>query len=164
MLFLMIFIFSFVESGENHFQHYKEKADLYLSRKHFINTPITGDMLFNSAKKVCDSTGILVPLELVLAQAQLESGMGLKGKSPQKNPFNIGEYGSKTVIKFNSTKQGVEAYYFLMAEKYLKCSTINELLDNFVNCNNHRYASSKDYEKKIKNQYYFIRRWLKSNF
>jgi hypothetical protein len=32
---------------ENLFKDYKEKADLYLSRKYFKGTPIKGEMLLN---------------------------------------------------------------------------------------------------------------------
>jgi flagellum-specific peptidoglycan hydrolase FlgJ len=161
---LLLLIFYSIVGSETYFNHYKEKAELYLNREHFTNTPLTGDILVNSAKKVYDSIGVIVPLELALTQAQLESGMGLKGKSPKKNPFNIGEHNSKTTIKFNNTQEGVDAYYFLMAEKYLRCSTVDELLNNFVNCDNHRYATNKNYEKKVKNQYYFIKRWLNTNY
>lgn len=140
---------------------YKEKADLYLKRKHFKGTPIKSDMLYNSAKKVYDSTGVIVPIELVLSQAQWESGMGLRGRSPKTNPFNVGEYGDCTVIRFKTTEEGIEAYYYLMATKYLKCKTVDELLSDFVNCDGYRYAYGKKYESRVKNQYYFIKKWLK---
>jgi len=148
----------------NTFTIYQEKADLYLKRKYFKGTPITGQMLAKSAKKAYDSTGILLPLELALSQAQWESDMGLKGKSPKKNPFNIGEWGDTTVIKFKTTEKGIEYYYLLMTKNYLKCKTVDELLNNFVNCNGHRYAKSEKYEQKIKNQYRFIKTWLDKNY
>lgn len=149
---------------KNTFVTYKQKADLYLKRNHFKGTPINGDILSQSAKKVYDSTGILVPLELVLSQAQWESGMGLRGRSPKTNPFNIGEYGNETVVKFKTTKEGVEAYYYLMATKYLKCKTVEELLNDFTNCNGYRYAYGKKYENRVKNQYNFIKKWLNNNY
>lgn len=146
------------------FKIYEKKADLYLQRNIFNGTPIEGWMLAKSAKKTYDSTGVILPLELVLSQAQWESGMGLRGKSPKKNPFNIGEWGDTTVISFKTTEKGVGYYYLLMAENYLKCKTLDQLLDNFVNCNGHRYAKSEKYEQKIKNQYRFIKSWLDKNY
>lgn len=161
MIFLLLFLFSSLsEEKELYFIEYKEKADTYLDRECFNGTPLSGELLSNSAKKVYDSTGVLVPLELVLAQAQLESCMGLKGRSPEKNPFNLGEWVSGTKIKFNTIEEGTKAYYFLLSEKYLKCSDVDGLLDNFVNCDNRRYASSIEYEKKLKKQYYFIKKWI----
>ena len=149
---------------EDLFKDYKEKADLYLSRKYFKGTPIKGEMLLNSAKKAYDSTGIIIPIELVLSQAQWESGMGLKGRSPKTNPFNIGEYGYKTVFKFKTTQEGIDAYYYLLTTKYLKCRSVDELLKNFVNCNGNRYAYGKKYEARVKKQYYFIKKWLNENY
>jgi len=146
------------------FISYQEKADLYLKRKYFKGTPITGQMLAKSAKKAYDSTGILLPLELALSQAQWESGMGLKGRSPKTNPFNIGEYGYKTVFKFKTTQEGIDAYYYLLTTKYLKCKSVDELLKNFVNCNDNRYAYGKKYEARVKKQYYFIKKWLNENY
>ena len=145
------------------FSEYKEKADLYLSREEFEGTPIKGEMLALAAENAYDSTGILLPVELCLAQCQWESGMGLKGKSPKNNPFNIGEYDSGTVIWFDNTFEGVQAYYYLMTTKYLSCSSIHELFNNFVNCSGHRYASGS-YEEHVPKQYYFIVKWLEDAY
>ena len=122
------------------FTEYQVKADLYLGREEFEGTPIKGEMLSLAAENAYDSTGILLPVELCLAQCQWESGMGLKGKSPINNPFNVGEYDSGTVMWFDSTFDGVQAYYYFMTINYLPCSTIDELFKDFVNCGGHRYA------------------------
>lgn len=145
------------------FTEYEEKANLYLSREEFEGTPIKGEILALAAENAFDSTGILLPVELCLAQCQWESGMGLKGKSPKNNPFNIGEYDSGTVMWFDNTFEGVQAYYYLMTTKYLSCSSIHELFENFVNCSGHRYASGS-YEEHVPNQYYFIVNWLEKNY
>ena len=141
------------------FTEYTNKANLYLSREEFKGTPIKGEMLALAAENAYDSTGILLPVELCLAQCQWESGMGLKGKSPKNNPFNVGEYDSGTVMWFDNTFDGTQAYFYFMTTKYLSCSTISELFKNFVNCGGHRYASGK-YEEHVPEQYYFIVQWL----
>jgi len=140
------------------FQDYTNKANKYLSR--FNNTPIKGEMLSLAAHNAFDSTGILLPIELALAQAQLESSMGLKGRSPTKNPYNVGEHDSGTVMWFESTFDGIQAYYYYMCFNYLKCKSLDMLFKNFTNCNGKRYASNIEYENKLKQQYYYIKRIL----
>jgi hypothetical protein len=141
------------------FLDYQVRADLYLSRPEFKGTPIQGEMLALAAHNAYDSTGILLPVELCLAQCQWESGMGLKGRSPENNPFNIGEYDSGTVIWFNSTFEGTQAYFYFMCNDYLSCKPLSDLFKNFVNCDGHRYASGP-YEDHVPQQYYYIQRWL----
>jgi len=141
------------------FLEYQLRADLYLSRPAFNGSPVTGELLALAAYNAYDSTGILLPVELCLAQCQWESGMGLRGKSPTNNPFNIGEYDRGTVLWYDSTFEGTQAYFYFMTNNYLSCSTIDELFKNFVNCAGYRYASS-DYESHIPEQYYFIKRWI----
>lgn len=143
------------------FGTYKADADLFLSRSIFDGSPITGEILFNSAKKVYDSTNIVVPLELVLAQAQLESGMGKVKNSVYKNNF-FGIMEGGNLKRFKTVEEGVEGYYMLMSTKYLRCKTIDELLRNFTNCGGKRYASDT-YETNIKKQYHNIKNWIKNN-
>lgn len=147
------------------FDNYQNDCQLYLDRENFKGTPLSGELLKECAKETYDSTGIIVPLELALSQAQWESGMGLKGRSPKNNPYNVGEWNTLnlTTMSFNSTKDGVKFYYNLMAKKYLSKKSVEDLLKNFVNNNGHRYAHSKTYEKNISQQYYFIKRWIKKN-
>lgn len=145
------------------FLEYKEKANLYLSREEFEGTPINGEMLALAAENAFDSTGILLPVELCLAQCQWESGMGLKGKSPKNNPFNVGEYDGGTVLWFDSTFEGIQAYFYLMTTKYLSCSDIEDLFKSFVNCSGRRYASGS-YEEHVPSQYYFIVNWLEKEY
>jgi len=144
------------------FTDYTNKANKYLSGKNFEGTPIKGEMLALAAENAYDSTGILLPVELCLAQCQWESGMGLKGRSPKNNPFNVGENDSGTVKWFDNTFDGTQSYFYLMCNDYLRCRGIDELFVNFVNCDGHRYASG-DYENHVPNQYYFIVNWLDKN-
>ena len=143
---------------------YAKNCDIYLGREIFKGTPLTGNILAKAAYETYKETGILVPYELVLSQAQTESHMGLKGLSKNTNPFNVGEWDGKTVRTFNTTYEGTLAYYKLITNDYIKYRSIDELRKSFTNKNGHRYASDPDYEKKIFRQFDFIKRWINKNF
>lgn len=140
------------------FSEQEARAELYLAR--FENTPIEAHMLRLAAENAFDSSGIVVPIELALAQAQWESSMGTRGRSPVRNPFNIGEYDNGTVMWFDSTFDGVQAYYYYITNNYLKCNSLDQLFKEFVNCSGHRYAIEETYEKIIYEQYDFIIRYI----
>lgn len=143
------------------FNDYESRAKIYLSRKKFENSPIKAEMLKLAAHNSYELTGVLLPVELALAQAQFESNMGTaKGRSPVNNPFNIGEYDNGTVLWFNDTFSGIQAYYSFMTKNYLKCKSLDTLFKNFANCNGKRYASDSLYEEKIKNQYKAIKKYI----
>lgn len=136
------------------FNEYENRAKIYLSQNKFKKTPIKAEMLRLAAYNSYELTGILLPVELALAQAKFESGMGTKGRSPINNPFNVGEYDSGTVMWFDNTYSGIEAYYFFMTKNYLSCiENLDNLFNNFVNCDGKRYASDTLYESKIRKEY-----------
>lgn len=137
---------------ENYFIEYERMANEYLFEIEKVSwTPINGYLLAKAAKITYDSTGIIVPLELALSQAKLETNMGNIGRSPLTNPFNVGEWEEGTKISFKNTFEGIFKYYLLIANNYLRCKdNIDSLLKDFTNCNGHRYATDKDYENKIK--------------
>jgi len=147
------------------FEEYSKRADIYLSRKIFNGTPLSGEILANGARSAYEEYGVLVPVELALSQAQHESSMGKKGLSARNNPFNVGEFDSGTHIRFNSTEEGVNAYFNLMARDYLKDKSVDDLLlkNGFVNCIGNRYASDENYESTIKDQMGFTKRWIDKN-
>jgi hypothetical protein len=145
------------------FTDYHKRAKVYLSRGEFTGTPLTAKLLTLCARNTYDSTGVLVPVELVLLQAQVESSMGRAGRSPKNNPFNLGEAVSGTTQWYKSTFDGTQAYYYLMARNYLGCKSVEELLLNFTNCNGHRYAESPTYEIKMSSEYIKIKRWIDNN-
>jgi uncharacterized membrane protein len=144
------------------FKDYTLRAKLYLNKPFFKESPIKPEILTLCARNAYDSTAILLPVELALAQAQWESSMGLEGKSPKNNPYNIGETDNGTVRYFKSTFDGIQAYYYVMCNNYLSCRKTEELLVNFVNCNGRRYASSETYETNMYNLYISIKNWLDS--
>lgn len=131
---------------------YKKAVAVYLARQAFAGTPLTADMLTNAAQRTYLNTGNYVPYDLALAQAQFESSMGREGRNPKTNPFNVGEFDKGTKQRFRSTQEGVDAYFNLMANDYLKISTRDDLLKNFVNYRGSRYASNPQYEKNLGRQ------------
>lgn len=145
----------YMDFKDSIFSNYEKRAQIYITKR-YCNSPIKPYMLALAARNAYDSTGILVPVEFSLAQAQLESSMGTKGRSSITNPFNIGEYDNKTAIKFDSTFEGIQAYYYFVTTTYLKCKSIDQLLENYTNCNGHRYASKSTYEEILKKQYDYI--------
>jgi hypothetical protein len=144
------------------FTDYEKRAAVYLSRPEFTGTPLNAKMMTLCARNTYDSTGTLVPVELALLQAQIETSMGRAGRSPENNPFNVGETSKGTTMWFNSTFEGTQAYFFLIAKNYLRCKTVEELLMNFSNCSGHRYAE-EEYEIKVSSEYIRIKNWINRN-
>lgn len=132
------------------FNAYEDTIETILSRRIYKKSPVTANLLRDIAEEMYYETCIIVPAKLVLAQAMFESHIGLKGRNPKTNPFNVGEYDDRTYLRFNTTCEGVRAYFNLMVNDYLRCKTPRELLNNFTNCNNLRYATDPNYELKLK--------------
>lgn len=142
------------------FNQYADIASAYLNRDIFKGTPLTGTSLSNAAKTTYDKYGVYIPPEFALAQAQLESKMGLLSRNAKTNPFNVGEFDEGTKQRFATTQQGVDAYYDLIARDYLtKGKKIDDLLINYVNKAGNRYASNPEYEQKMRSQVDFIKRY-----
>ena len=145
------------------FQNYQTQAQKYINRPVFEGTEMTGELLRKAAEEAYNKYGILVPVDLALAQAQFESSMGRKGRSPKTNPYNVYEYDEGTQKTYETPEQGVDAYYDLMARRYLGEKEVTDLLNNFVNDEGNRYASDPDYEDKLRKQIEFINKFLESN-
>lgn len=141
---------------------YKKQADAYLARDVFSGTPLTGEVLAKSAKKTYEETGKYIPVDFALAQAQRESSMGRKGRSPKNNPYNVGEFDEGTKITFKNMEEGVQAYFNLIANDYLvDGKTTDDLMKNFVNHQGNRYATDTEYETYFQQQVPFIQKYLK---
>lgn len=153
--------------GEGHvnliFSEYEKRANVYLSRDNWKDSPLNGEMFAKGARKAYKKHGVLIPVELALAQAQFESHFGTTGLSAENNPFNVGEYDNGTVMTFNSPQEGINAYFNLMATDYLNNKSVDELLADFVNHNGDRYASNPSYEKKVGSQMEFNKKWIDGN-
>lgn len=125
---------------------YKHISDSILN---VYKSPIKGYMIADAWKNTYLYKNIDVPFSLAMSQLQLESSFG-KSRIAKKynNPFNI--MGKKDFILYNTLEEGIQAYYDLIAGKYLSCKSVEELTINFVNCSNNRYAESPTYEQSLK--------------
>lgn len=108
-----------------------------------------------SAKHIvsmCDKYNFSLPL--LLAQAHLESHFGTTPRAIKTNSvFSVGSYDDgRNVYQPSSQNESVENYIKTIKNYYLVDKTVDELLKNgnFVNHNGHRYASDKEYERKIR--------------
>lgn len=93
-------------------------------------------------------------LFFVIAQAQVESTFATKGLGQKMNSaFNVKAYdgkGSKHMDKYHHPDESIEPYMMLVKKYYMSDSkTEMDLLDNYVDCNNKRYASNPNYESMM---------------
>ena len=135
------------------FAQYSKICDLFIKTRQPNPLGITGRMLAEGAKNAFVRYKKYVPPELALAQLAAEGGIGDPNTQnipiSTKNPFDVEntEISSRT---FSSVQEGINAYYELIARRYLgNGKTSNDLIYNFVNKNNQRYAGSQTYEKVV---------------
>ena len=97
-------------------------------------------------------------LFFVIAQAQVESTFATKGLGQKMNSaFNVKAYdgkGTKHMDKYHHPDESIEPYMMLVKKYYMSDSkTEMDLLDNYVDCNNKRYASNPNYESMMLSTY-----------
>lgn len=90
-------------------------------------------------------------LPLMLSQFHMESHFASYGVAYKTNNVaNVGNMDDGTMLyKFKHPDDSVEPYIKLMLKDYLVNKSVDDLMINFVNYRNQRYASDKFYEKKI---------------
>lgn len=137
------------------FEMYSKICQNFIDKRKPNPLQITGKMLALGAKNAYSLTSNLVPPELALAQLALEGGIGNKNTNIRpirtRNPFNVGNTSQKNK-NFASVQEAINGYYMLIAKKYLsKNRNVNDLLNNFVNLSNNRYANENpNYENDLK--------------
>ena len=138
---------------EEGFKQYSKICDLFIRTRQPNLLGITGDMLAEGAKNAFQKYYKYVPPELVLAQLVAEGGIGNGDINSRpiitKNPFNISntETSNKTFV---SVQDGINEYFNLISRRYLGSGkTSNDLIYNFVDKNNQRYATAETYEKVV---------------
>lgn len=148
-----------VKNAPPDFDAYARQAQSYINRPLFKGTPLNGQMLADAAKAAYTKTGVLIPAPLALSQAQFETHMGTKTRSPN-NIFNVGETDGGGHKVYDAPEDSVNDYYNLMANRYYAGGkrTTQDLLNNFTDVNGNRYASNPNYESNLAGQINFINR------
>ena len=133
---------------------YSEICQKFIDSKQPNPLNITGDMMAMGAKRAFDRYKNFVPAELALSQLALEGGVGNADVNSRpiktKNPFNVGNVDSGANVYESNVQMSINKYYDLIAKDYIgKGKTAKDLLTNFVNKDNQRYASGQNYEETL---------------
>ena len=144
-------IFTYLNlNNSEEFEIYKKICQKFIDYRN-SDAQVTGEMMANCARRYFGQG--YVPPELALSQLTLEGGLSKKADAKPirtKNPFNVGNTDSGEVNIRDSFEDGVCLYYDLMTRRYLtQDKKAEDLLQNFVNINGHRYATGVNYEDKL---------------
>ena len=164
LLFLFILIFCVglinidVGSFDKEFKEYQNNKQLLIQEidnyvlKHSNQTKLDYELLINLSDQYN------IDIKFILAQSHIESHFGTKGIATKTNSmFNVGSFDGKGIqhisksYKYKSINESIEPYLDLLTRDYLdNDKSIHDLMDNYVNKFNKRYASDEKYELKLK--------------
>ena len=153
-----------IKEGDNVYKRYSQNAKAYLSRPQFSKSILTPDNVAEAARNFYIETGYEFPLDLALAQGQMESGLGTHLKT-KNNVWNVGNFGDESQSKeYDSPTKAAYSYMNTMYNNYLDKGkkSPSELLDKgMINTEGHRYdPTNSKYEQDIKNQIGTIRKYM----
>jgi hypothetical protein len=139
---------------EEGYKMYTLICDTFIKTRKSNLLSITGDMMASSAKRTFEKYDKYVPPELALGQLAAEGGVGNSDPTSiaikTKNPMNVGNMDNGSKINHSSVQSGIDSYYNLIAKDYIgKGRTAQDLINNFVNHENSRYAKSVKYEATV---------------
>jgi hypothetical protein len=134
-------------------EKYSKICDAFIQQRPPNLLHITGKMMASAAQKAFIKYHKYVPPELALAQLAAEGGIGNPNPNSTpiatNNPFDVGntELGN---TEMPTVEIGVQNYYDLIAKSYLgHGKRAADLLNNFVNKRDERYAGAPNYEKVL---------------
>lgn len=133
---------------------YAEICDKFIKTRQPNLLDITGNMMASAAKNAFQKYHKYVPPELALAQLATEGGIGNADPNSRpirtKNPFNVGNTDDGSNIDMGEVQSGINAYYNLIARKYLgKGKSAKDLVQDFTNHEGLHYATAGEYEKVV---------------
>ena len=112
------------------------------------------DLKFNPDNLVLAAYQYEYDLPLLLAQLQIESHFGTTDRSRRTNSmFSIGAYDDgRDVVKYADQDSSIVPYIKIIKRDYLLNGEkdVDQLLQNFVNYNGHKYASNPNYENDLR--------------
>lgn len=139
--------------------------DIYIESRERLIESVDNYIKSTAPTSVIDSEYLVdmcdlydVDIRLVLAQGHLESHFATRGTAAKTNSmFNIGAYDGHSASKqirngfgYVDPNYSIEPYLKTLKTNYLVNGVTEEdLLNNFVNKHGWRYASSKEYERKL---------------
>lgn len=152
----------YVERLESKFDASREELAIEID-KYIDSVAPNADIAALNLIDLC--TKYNVDIRLPLVQGHIESHFGTKGTASKTNSiFNVGAFDGhdvKTQIRngygYRHPDFSVEPYLKLLTTRYLiDGKTEEDLLENFVDKNGSRYASSTNYEQLLSDQWKII--------